>query len=501
MHIQITTVTILKMRKSPLLILGLILLVGLFFRSFQVVERFEFAHDGDLYSWIIKDIVVNHHFRLIGQLTSAPGIFIGGLFYYLLIPFFLITKMDPIGTIYFSIIIGLSTIFSLYFVMSKLFKTEVGLIAAFLYATLITTVNADRWVVPTITSNLWTIWYFFTVIKISRGDFSILPLLGILIGLIWHVHIALVPVLIAVPAAIYFAKKLPNIKQVVQFFIALFATSLPLMIFEVRHGFGQTQGLISNFTTPQAGASGLYKLTLVLDMAVKNISVLFFNPQSLNQTLANFFVLIIILLGFLLIRKKVLPKKEFLIFLIWIAGVIAFFGLSASPISEYYFSNIGIIFLSLVSLLLYLIFNSSYLGKFFVAGLLILIPIKNGYFMITQDYYHKGYIEKKTVVNFIKTDSENRGFPCIGISYITAAGENVGFRYFFYLNNVHLVHPSFDIPVYNIVIPDELSQEVRQKFGHIGIIPPTTLPSKEIIQKSCQTPDTNLTDSLFGYVN
>ncbi|OGE28135.1 hypothetical protein A2867_01110 [Candidatus Daviesbacteria bacterium RIFCSPHIGHO2_01_FULL_40_11] len=490
------------MRRSHLLILALILVIGLFFRSYQLTERFEFAHDGDLYSWIVKDIVVNHHFRLIGQLTSAPGIFIGGLFYYLLIPFFLLSNMDPIGTTSFAIIIGLVTIFSLYFVLSKLFKTEVGLIASFLYATLLTTVNADRWIVPTVTTNLWVIWYFYGVIKIARGDYRVLPILGILIGLIWHVHIALIPALIAIPAAIYFAKKLPNTKQVAQFFIALFATSLPLLMFEARHGFGQTLSLISNFTTPQVGATGLYKLTLVLNMVVKNISVLFFAPQSFSQTFNIFFVLIIILLGFLLIRKKILSQKEFLIFLIWIAGVIAFFGLSSSPISEYYFSNIGIIFLSLVSLLLYLIFKSSYLGKALVAGLLILIPIKNGYFMITQDYYHKGYIEKKAVVNFIKTDSENRGFPCIGISYITAAGENVGFRYFFYLKNMHLVHPSLNIPVYNIVIPDELSLgEAKQKFGHIGVIPPTKVPSLETIQKTCQTPNTNLTDSLFGYVD
>ncbi|MDP2683898.1 MAG: glycosyltransferase family 39 protein, partial [bacterium] len=485
-----------------LLILGLILTVATFFRSYQLLERFEFDHDGDLYSWIVKDIVVNHHPRLIGQLTSAPGIFIGGLFYYLLIPFFLLTNMDPIGVTYFAIIIGLSTIFSLYFVLSKLFKTEVGLIAASLYATLLSTINTDRWVVPTIITNLWVIWYFYSVIKIARGEYRILPLLGILIGLIWHVHIALVPALIAVPAAIYFAKKLPNAKQIAQFFITLFVANLPLLLFEARHGFGQTFSLINNFTTPQAGATGLYKLTLVLNMVIKNISILFFAPQSLSQTISIFFVLIIILLGFLLIRKEVLSYMEFLVFLIWIAGMITFFGLSASPISEYYFSNIGIIFLSLVSLLLYLVFKSSYLGKAFVVGLLIFIPIKNGYFMITEDYYHKGYAERKAVVNFIKADSENRGFPCIGISYITAAGENVGFRYFFYLSNTHLVHPSLEIPVYNIVIPDELSgAEVKQKFGHIGVIPPMKIAPTEVIQKSCQTPDTNLTDSMFGYVD
>ena len=79
--------------------------------------------------------------------------------------------------------------FSLYFVLSKLFKTEVGLIGAFLYAVLLSTVNTDRWVVPTITTNLWVAWYFYTVIKISRGDYKILPLLGILIALIWHIQL------------------------------------------------------------------------------------------------------------------------------------------------------------------------------------------------------------------------------------------------------------------------------------------------------------------------
>lgn len=493
---------ILYFKKRPhFLILGLILLIGLFFRSFKIVERFEFAHDGDLYSWIVKDIVVNHHIRLIGQLTSAPGIFIGGLFYYLLIPFFLLAKMDPIGTIFFAIILGLFTIFSLYFVLSKLFKAEAGLIAASLYAILLTTVNTDRWVVPTITTNLWVIWYYYTIIKISRGDYRVLPLLGILTGLIWHVHIALFPTLIAIPAAIYFAKKLPNIKQLIIFFAALFVASLPLFLFEVRHGFGQTLNLITNFTNPGVGATGVYKFTLVLNMLIKNINTLILEPQSLNHKFNLLFPILLITSSLWIVKNRILSQKELTVLLVWIIGVIAFFGFSSSPISEYYFSNINIIVVVIISLSFYLIFKSSLLGKALIVGILLLITVKNGYFLITQNYYHKGYIEKKAVVNYIYEDSKNKGYPCIGINYITAPGENVGFRYLFYLKDTHLVHPSLDMPVYNIVIPEELSREVKQKFGHIGLITPTNIPSKEIIDKSCQTPNTNLTDSMLGYVD
>src|SRR3989338_10745425 len=113
------------MNKTQFWLLISILLISLFFRSYQAVERFEFAHDGDLYSWIVKDIVVDHHFRLIGQLTSAPGIYIGPFFYYLLIPFFTLTRMDPVGTIILAILLGLTTTISYYWVFSRIFKKEV----------------------------------------------------------------------------------------------------------------------------------------------------------------------------------------------------------------------------------------------------------------------------------------------------------------------------------------------------------------------------------------
>ena len=206
------------------------------------------------------------------------------------------------------------------------------------------------------------------------------------------------------------------------------------------------------------------------------------------------------LLSFLLIKKQILRLKEILIIFSWIAGVILFFTFTHSPISEYYFSNLEVIFLTLIALLLTLLLKSSKIGFCFVAILLFIILCKNFYFYINWQPYLVGYVDRKEIVNFIATDAKNKGFPCFGVSYITRLGDNVGFRYFFYLQKQHLVHPSLQIPTYNIVIPSELSSETEKKFGHIGIITPTSTPTKEVIEKSCQTPDTNLTDSVFGYV-
>lgn len=508
MHIQILTVTILYMKKlipyfkdrPHFLILILILLLGIFFRTYAVIDRFHFDHDGDLYSWMVKDILVNHHFRLIGQETSAPGIYIGPLYYYLIAPFFLLTNMDPIGVIIPITIIGILTIFSYYVVFSKLFNRLTGLIGSFLYAILLSIIQFDRRIAPSTPSNIWVIWYFYTIVSISRGNFSVLPLLGVLIGLIWHIHIALAPTLIAIPFAFLVSRKIPNLKQILFFCIGLFTTSLPLIIFELKHNFQQIHGLLADFSIPRIGASGFYKFQIVLEMISKNINTLFFYPQSLGLTFSFLLVIIILLSTIYLYKKKQISFRDFMPLYIWVLGIIIFYSKSSSPISEYYFYNIEVIFLAIVSILLSLFLKSSKLSKKIILGILFFILLKNIFYFVTQDYYHKGYNERKAIVGYIVEDARIKNFPCFSINYITSIGENVGFRYFFYLKGAHLTTPGNGSPVYSIVLPDEYALgEVEKKFGHIGVITPKKVASRQVIEYACSGGNNNLSDPMFGY--
>lgn len=461
-----------------------------------------FAHDGDLYSWIVKDIIINHHFRLIGQLTSAPGIFIGPLFYYLLVPFFLITKMDPVGAAIPITILGILTTLSYYFVFSKLFNKEVGLIASFLHACLVTLVNFDRWVVPSTPTDIWSVWFFYVTIQFVRGNFSSLPLLGVLIGLIWHIHIALALALIAIPLAIILSRKLPNKRDFFYFITSLLVTSLPLMIFEVRHHFSQTAAFLNNFTTKHSQDIGFYNFQdLIVRISSSTVDLLFW-PASFSTD-----VKIIILLGLLtsmivLVFKRLVSLKEMLVLYSWIAGIILFFTFSTSPISGYYYANINVIFIGIVSIVLFSIFQISKPFKALVVGLLILILIRNYYYFVNMQFYKKGYLERKRVVEYIIKNSRERKFPCVAISYLTTIGENVGFRYLFWFNNLKTAHPSLEVPTYTIVIPDELAKDdVKFRSGHIGLIPPKNIPPTQVLERTCNGPNTNLTDSLFGFTN
>lgn len=488
------------MRKT-IFILAVILLIGLFFRTYRLVERFGFGHDADLYSWIVKDIVIEKHIRLVGQITSTDGIFIGPLFYYSLIPFYLLFNMNPIGSAYFTVVIAIFTIVSYYFVFSKIFNRLVGTVAAFLHAVSWSTIGYDRWMVPTITTKLWAIWYLYTLIQITRGNFKILPLLAILIALIWHIHLALLPTLLAVPAAFVIAKKKPYFKQIIISFATFIVASIPLILFEVKHNFIQLKSLFGVFFVKQEGGEGWYKFQVVIDKISENTSTFLLAPISLPEIIKIPLTIAVLLSAFWLIKTRVCKFKEVIVLFTWIFGVVAYFSLSSMIVSEYYFTNLEIIFMLIVALIFYGIFKSNIFGKYLVFSILTLLLIRNFYLYVTANPYHVGYVERKAIAEYITSDAKQKNFPCVGINYITLPGENVGFRYLFYLNNLKLAPPSDKVPVYSIVFPYEWSKgEVSRSFGHMGVIPPAKIPPKESLEYDCSGANTNLTDPMFGFV-
>lgn len=592
-------------RKSHLYLLIFILVVAFFFRSYKSVEWLTFDQDGELRSWIVRDIVVNKHLRLIGQLTSAPGVFIGSLLYYLNIPFFLLFNMDPAASIIPILIIGMLTIYSYYWVFEKLYNKRVGLIASFIYATSLYTISFDRWVVPSTPTNLWGIWYFFTLMMLLRKNFSVLPLLGILIGLIWHIHIALAPTLIAVPLAIFFSGKFPKLKQIAVFILIVFITSLPLIGFETRHNFSQTRSFFGNFVDNfggpnkvetkyqlnlsknagngieeveeqnnnilikskkeiEIGQEAIFKISsmlskyntivmetpcgtrkkfeiggtealfnwdttgcnegnkniliyaresiepfwkrdagkfyIIFQKEVMNMYQTFVYPWELSQNGKTIFTIIVFLTPLFALSIKKLKKSEVIVLYSIVFGVFAFFSLSSVPISEYYLAILEIVVFASIALIIesFYVFNK-YI-KYLIIIFLSIILIRNFFSFINQSPYRSGYVEKKEIVSMIKKEMILKNYPCVGINYIAKAGNNVGFRYLLWLNKIKVAKAQTNLPIFNIVIPDEFAKDqIDFKSGHIGLILPKEEIDKNQLELNCSGEDTNITDSILGY--
>jgi len=482
------------------LILLAIILVGLFLRTYQLRERFLYSHDQDLAGWFIKDVVIDKHLRLVGQETSTQGIFIGPFFYYLQIPFYLFSHMDPIGGTYLVTFLGILTMVSIYFVFSQIFDKKVGLIGAFIYAVSFYTVNNDREVVPTMPVILWSVWFLYGLSLLLKNEQKKASLVfGILMGLIWHINFALILPVILIPIAYYFSRKRFEYKNLAPGLIALFVTSLPLLLFEVRHGFQQTKAMFYSLTTPQSDTvfTGYEKFQRVWYLMSKNIHGLFMGtfPWLSFESVSFIFVVILIFL----IVKKIIDRRLLFLVVIWILIYIFFFSSYSKIVSEYYLNGVTIIWILTFSVCIWQLLKRSDIKHFGVMILSFFFVFNLNKFF-SYDINASGYVQRKDIVSEIKRNSNDRGYPCVSVSYITDPGYNLGYRYFFWLLNVKTAPIGNDVPVYTIVFPLKPIFVTDVNKGAIGLIYPNHESyAKERIEKGCSGENSNLTDPLFGF--
>jgi len=488
------------LRKNKWIIILLIFALGAFLRFFELRSHFMYGHDHDLASWIVKDILVDKHWRLIGQETSTQGIFIGPLYYYLQIPFFLLFKMNPIAQAFMSSLIGLFGIFSAYYIFSRVFDKNTGYISSFLYSVSFYMVNNDREAVPTMPVIIWSMWFFYGIDLVLKGKQRRgYVLLGLLIGLIWHLNLALVILVPLILIAQLFSKKKPGLKNSLLGVFSMFIPSLPLIIFEIRHNFLQTRSFITSLVVDQGSiVHGWAKVRRVIYILSKNISGFLFD--RIGHIPFELGLVLMIILFIFLVYRKLLDKEKAIILSLWFILYFAFFSSYSKIVSEYYLNGVMVIWIILFALwIAYLWKGRKY--KVWVIIILSFFGIMNVYKFLTWRVSGDKYVNRRDTVVAIKEDAEKRQYPCVAISYITNPGYNLGYRYLFYLEDLFMKRVDSGVPVYTIIFPlgkDSVKEDAR--FGGIGLIyPDYEKYNEESIKKSCQGGNVNLTGSMFGF--
>lgn len=490
-----------KLLRSPKFFLLIILAIGFFLRVYKPLEFFMYSHDQDLTGWIIKDILVNKHLRLIGQLTTSPGIFIGPLYYYLQIPFYLITRMDPKGAIVLITIFGVASIFSFYWVFSRIFNKRVGLIAAFIYSFSLYIVFIDREVVPTTPVMLWSVWFFYGIYLLLKGKSKGYLLLGLLVGLIWNLNLGLAILVPLIPIAQFLSKKKLNFKHIFLGGLVFVLTMSPFFVFEARHNFQQTKAIIlsvngGNPALPGVG-KGYKKLDRVLQLVHKNTTSLAWDSVlPINQNL-TFYALFLVFL--FLAYKGIIPRAMSLVMLLWQILYIGFFTFNPINVSEYYLNGMNVVWISILALgISRLIDNKKLAGAgVFVLGVFTSLNI---YGYVNRPINESGYLERKALVAFIDEDAKKHGYPCVAVSYMTDPGNNLGYRYLFWLRGMHVNLPKSEAPVYTIVFPHTRANRLDKTFGALGLVLPDYKKyTDKGIKASCEGPNANVSEPMFGY--
>lgn len=244
----------LKDEKLLFAILVFVLLLAFFLRFYKISEYMTFLGDEGRDAIIVKDILVNHHFPLIGPPTSVGNIYLGPLYYYMMAISMGIFWLNPASAAGMDAFFGVASVIMIYYLGKVWFGRLTGLIAAYLYAISPVTILAARSSWNPNPAPFFALVSMFSLYKLHRsGNFLYLALTGLSIGAALQMHYLAV-ILIPIAAVLWFYeivfrkfKQLQTRKLItgtllgIIFFVFIMS---PLIWFDLRHNFLNYRAII-----------------------------------------------------------------------------------------------------------------------------------------------------------------------------------------------------------------------------------------------------------------
>jgi len=286
---------------------------------------------------VVKRIIVDHKLTLLGPTASVGGFFLGPFYYYLMIPFLWIFRLNPVGPAVMVALFGILTVWLVYRVGKEFFNSLIGLLSAGLYAVspLVISYSRSSWnpnLMPL--ASLSIIWLAFQAVK--KKNWRLFFLVGFLFGLALQLHYLTTFLMVVI--TIYFLIFLPKkfyLKTFLLVFLGFILGWLPFILFEIRHNFPNLKTLYKFvFFGEETGFIANKFLPIISDVSFRLFSRLVAN----NQKFISVF-LIFLVLGFFIyfwLREK--KKREIYSLLgIWLLVGILLFGFYQKGIYDYYF--------------------------------------------------------------------------------------------------------------------------------------------------------------------
>lgn len=421
---------ILKKSKSFItFIFILILILGAFLRFYRMREYMTFLGDEGRDMLVVKRMIVDHKYTLLGPITSVGSMYMGPVYYYFMVPFLWLWHFDPLGPSVMVAIFSLLTIILLYKLCSEYFSPWLGIIASFIYSISRLTViyGKSSWnpnIVP-----FFSLAIIYTLMKVT-GDkkykwFFITGLcLGILIQL-HYVPLLFIPIIILVLSLIRF--KIPY-KYYIFCFLGFIITYSPFLLFELRHNFVNLHSVWrfiweqkrSQTPTIFSGIKTSYDVFIRLFWRLVIIG---------NAELSKLLIAGLILSLIFWFKTKADKKKRLFIkvILIWIIAGSLSFGIYQGIIYDYYFGSLFPAPIILSSFFILNMFTRNNLGKIisvFTLGIIIWFNYQNSPFRIEPNNMMKN---TETISRFVLDKTSGKPY---NFALIADHNSDQAYRYF-----------------------------------------------------------------------
>src|SRR3989344_944786 len=343
-------------------ILPILVLIGAIFLRFYRFEEFiTFLGDQGRDAIIIKRIITFEHFPAIGPPSSIGQIYLGPFYYYLVSPFLLLFKSNPLGLALAVGFFSLLGIIASYFIVKQEFKITFALIFFVFGAFSKTLIQQSRfsWNPNLLPFFAFLTLYFFSQM-LTRGAMIWAILVGAFLSFSIQLHhlafLLFIPIIAGyLSFRIYFGISFKQILNRVQddfvkILVSLFSFllfSLPLVIFDLRHNFLNSRNLIK-FLFEQSPAGSENVVARILETNTV------FYSHLLQINVNKYLSLIFTLLIFIFLIKKVEIKRHLFLFinLVSFVSYLLLFSLFNTSRIAHYFNPVYLSFYLIVTFVL-----------------------------------------------------------------------------------------------------------------------------------------------------
>lgn len=352
----------------------IILAFAILLRVYRIGTLTTFGRDQGIDFLSVRDIIVNHHLTLIGIKVSIANFFQGPIYLYMLLPFFWISRLNPLAGAYTAVFVSSLAMIILYITLLKFSNKKLANFTALYFATcppLVIFGNTPLY------QNFLPLFILLTIFfLLSLNGFVFSFLLGLTVGISTELHfLSITLVITTFLYLVFYSRK--KIQYIFFVFAGLLLGLSPTILFELRHNFLNVH-LLTNYLAetqqaPLAETILTWQTRLPYLMTSGN----------------NIIVLIPAIFGIFLICKNKIPNQNYNIlrrFTLILLVVTLLFSLKLSAIEAHYFLPFWI---TLLVLLPIYFSNIKHQKLFlFLAGLLITI---NTFITFSQLNNNHGY--------------------------------------------------------------------------------------------------------------
>jgi 4-amino-4-deoxy-L-arabinose transferase-like glycosyltransferase len=170
-----------------LILFFVLILVGLYLRFYSIETVTYFMWDQTRDSWQVRNILEGK-LVLNGPRTGIGHFHLGPLYFYFLAPFYFLTRLDPIGSIYFNIFANIFNFLAIFYVTKKIFSEKAALFTSFVYIVshYLIVVNQSPWNVSLVPGV--TVLIYYALYQIYQKKYRYMMILGALCGFFFHLH-------------------------------------------------------------------------------------------------------------------------------------------------------------------------------------------------------------------------------------------------------------------------------------------------------------------------